>query len=212
MKGGIIAILLAAGKSSRMGINKLALPLGEATIGASALQKALNSNLDHILVVHRESDSLKWMGNEFFQPNVKNQWTAVICEEADLGQAHSLSCGLRFAIKMKPKGVMVLLADQPYLAEAIINDLISQYESQLPSDHPISFIASRLQEIPRPPILFSPKTFPEILKLKGDEGARQLFRNQSVLDGIFVDYENSQDFFDIDTKDDYQRVKGEVKS
>jgi molybdenum cofactor cytidylyltransferase len=210
MVDGIIAIFLAAGKSSRMGINKLALSLGATTVGASALHKAINSKLEHILVVHREDDSLEWLGSEFFQPNVKKRWTAVSCEEADLGQAHSLSCGLRYAIKMKPKGVAVLLADQPYLSEAIIDNLISQYESQLPSEQPISFIASRLQEIARPPIIFSPKTFPEILKLKGDEGARQLFRKQGLLDGIFVDFENSKDFLDIDTKDDYQQVKGGV--
>lgn len=55
----IIGVFLAAGKSKRMGQNKLALPLKGETIGSLSLKNALLSRLDHVLIIERtESASL----------------------------------------------------------------------------------------------------------------------------------------------------------
>ena len=53
----IIGILLTAGSSRRMGINKLSLPLGSSNIGSLCLTAAVQSMLDHVLVVKKEGDS-----------------------------------------------------------------------------------------------------------------------------------------------------------
>jgi molybdenum cofactor cytidylyltransferase len=199
----IIAVYLAAGNSRRMGVNKLALQLGATTIGNSGLQRALKSNLEHIIVVMRDGDANEWMDATLFRPSHRNRWTSVPCKDAEKGQAHSLQCGLRAAMKMNPKGVMILLAEQPLLPVSIINDLILQYEES----KNIGFAAARFQGIPRPPIIFSPEAVPELLKLKGDEGARQLFRMKTPIEGLLVDYENAWAFFDVDTKEEYEWLK-----
>ena len=204
---GVIAVCLAAGKSRRMGINKLALPWGKSSIGHSVLEKAVKSELSYTIVVTREADCLHWIDRTLFQTPLREKWKAVICQNADQGQAHSLRTGLREAMEMEPKGIMILLADQPLLPVKIINDLVFRYMEGLHRNIDISFLAASFQGIPRPPIIFSPKVVPDLLKLEGDEGARQLFK-KAQLTGKLVDYENSWDFFDVDTKEDYEILKG----
>ncbi|WP_144554272.1 NTP transferase domain-containing protein [Bacillus sp. X1(2014)] len=206
-KAGVIAVILAAGKSQRMGSNKLALPWGKKSIGHSIIEKAVKSNLRYTIVVTREADHLHWIDRPLFQTLLREKWKAVVCQDADLGQAHSLHRGLREAMKMEPKGIMILLADQPLLPIQIINDLVSRYTEGLRQNIDISFWAASFQGIPRPPIIFSPKVVPDLLKLEGDEGARQLFK-KAQLTGRFVDYENGWDFFDVDTKEEYEILKG----
>ncbi|MEH7503972.1 NTP transferase domain-containing protein [Neobacillus drentensis] len=204
---GIIAVYLAAGKSSRMGRNKLELSLGANTLGNSALEKAVNSELEYTIVVAREEDTLNWVNDTLFLSPYRERWKSVICRDADKGQAHSLQCGLLKAMEMEPKGIMILLADQPLLPVRIINDLLFRYLKVLKENNNVSFLAASFQGIPRPPIIFSPKVVPDLLKLEGDEGARQLFKKEK-LTGILVDYENGWDFFDVDTIDEYEWLKG----
>lgn len=208
----IIAIYLAAGNSRRMGINKLDLQLGTTTIGNSGLQTALKSNLEHIIVVTREGDAFEWIDAARFRPSDRNRWTAVTCKDAEKGQAHSLQCGLCAAMNMDPKGIMILLADQPLLHVNIINDLISRYVLIHQDNRNMEFVAASFQGIPKPPIIFSPVAVPKLLKLKGDEGARQLFRMKTPIEGLLVDYENAWAFFDVDTKEEYERLRMEGTS
>lgn len=204
---GVIAIYLAAGKSRRMGINKLELPWGEKTIGNSVLAKAVKSDLAHTIVVTRELNQLGWIDDTLFQTPLREKWKAVTCSEAEKGQAHSLHMGLRAAMKMDPKGIMILLADQPLLPLRIINELICHYLDCLQKNMNTPYLAASFQGIPRPPIIFSPRVVPDLLKLEGDEGARQLFK-KAKLTGRLVDYENEWNFFDVDTKEDYEFLKG----
>jgi molybdenum cofactor cytidylyltransferase len=200
-KEGLIAIFLAAGKSSRMGVNKLSLPLSTYTIGSSALQTALLSSIDHVLVVTKKEDSLIWMNPLFFHPPYSSQWTHIVCDDAEKGQAHSLQRGFQVALSMDPRGMMILLADQPYLSEVTIEKVIKTYEQ---SATPVDFVAARYEGIPRPPVIFSPRV-PSLMKLKGDIGARKLLQE---LDGRYVECSNDRDFLDIDTKEDYEMVIG----
>jgi CTP:molybdopterin cytidylyltransferase MocA len=102
---------------------------------------------------------------------------------------------------------MVLLADQPLLRIDIINDLVLRYPMVYQGNNHGTFLAASFQGIPRPPIIFSPQMVPDLLKLEGDEGARRLLK-KIELTGMLVEYENDADFFDVDTKDDYQWLKG----
>lgn len=69
----LIGVFLAAGKSRRMGQNKLALPLKGENIGSLSLKTALSSRLDHVLVVERtEHASLEWIGAPYHAPPFQN--------------------------------------------------------------------------------------------------------------------------------------------
>lgn len=203
----IAAIFLAAGKSKRMGVNKLALPLGESTIGSLALEKAVKAEVDHVFVVTSEMGDLQWIHPCLLRPPLKDKWTGVPCKDADKGMAHSLQCGLRAAFERKPFGMMVLLADQPFLSIETINDLVNRFARLAKEEMEISFMAASLQGIPRPPIIFSRLAIPILFELKGDIGARRLVQ-EGILKGLFIEYENERDFFDFDTMDEYQSLKG----
>ena len=72
----IIGILLTAGFSRRMGINKLSLPLGSSNIGSLCLTAAVQSMLDHVLVVKKKGDSLDWIDSRLKEEDWKSRWTA----------------------------------------------------------------------------------------------------------------------------------------
>ncbi|MEH7613680.1 NTP transferase domain-containing protein [Gottfriedia acidiceleris] len=204
----IIAILLAAGSSKRMGQNKISLPLGNCTIGSFGLRKFINSNIDHVFVVTKEDDSLNWISKDLFQKPYKDSWTHVPCTNANKGQSYSLKCGLTQALKTKPLGVMILLADQPFLSIQTINELHQTYLKRISDKLTIPYLAASFQGVPRPPIILSPNMIPDLYMLNGDEGARAIIRNHTKLEGLLVEFENKWDFFDIDTKEAYDVAKG----
>ncbi len=204
----IIAILLAAGSSKRMGHNKISLPLGNSTIGSFGLRKFINSKIDHVFVVTKEDDSLNWISKDLFQKPYKDSWTHVPCTSANKGQSYSLKCGLTQALKTKPLGIMILLADQPFLSIQTINEIHQIYLKRVSENSAIPFLAASFQGVPRPPIILSPNTKPDLFMLNGDEGARAIIRNHTNLEGLLVEFENKWDFFDIDTKEAYEVAKG----
>ncbi|WP_174733454.1 nucleotidyltransferase family protein [Mesobacillus harenae] len=206
-KNEIIAVVLAAGKSARMGANKLSLPLGTCSVGGLSIQKALQTSVKHTIVVTREGDRLYWIAPSMFEPTLYGQWSQAECPNSSKGQANSLLYGLNAALKRKPKGILVLLADQPFISVSTINDLCSKYEKHCQDDPYKWFVAARFQGIPRPPIIFSPRAVPDLLRLQGDEGARRLLQKYSAK-GLFIDYNDASDFFDIDTAEDYEAMKG----
>ncbi|WP_456279270.1 nucleotidyltransferase family protein [Bacillus sp. AK128] len=203
----IIGIYLAAGKSSRMGQDKLSLSMGDSKVGILALKEAVSSTLDHTIIVTKETQPSLWMTDHLKQLPPHKNWTYIACKEAEYGQAHSLQSGIITAMKMGATGVMVLLADQLFLTKTTIDHLIHRFKEN--QDKDLTFVAARFREVPRPPILFSKSAFPELLTLKGDQGARTLIKEKK-LHGIFIDYENETDFIDIDTKEEYEKWKGSV--
>ncbi|WP_129691116.1 NTP transferase domain-containing protein [Gottfriedia acidiceleris] len=204
----IIAILLAAGGSKRMGQNKISLPLSNSTIGSFGLRKFINSNIDHVFVVTKENDSLNWISNDLLQKPYKDSWTHVPCSSANKGQSYSLKCGLNQALKSKPLGIMILLADQPFLSIQTINELHQNFLTRLSENSAIPFLAASFQGVPRPPIILAPNSIPDLFMLNGDEGARAIIRNHTNLEGLLVEFGNKWDFFDIDTKEAYEIAKG----
>ncbi|ODG94020.1 hypothetical protein BED47_02290 [Gottfriedia luciferensis] len=204
----IVAILLAAGSSKRMGQNKMSLPLGNSTIGSIGLRTFINSNIDHVFVVTKEDDSLNWISKDLFQKPYKDSWTHVPCASANKGQSYSLKCGLNQTLKSKALGIMILLADQPFLSIHTINELHEIYLNRVSENSTIPFLAASFQGFPRPPIILSPNTIPELFMLNGDEGARAIIRNHTNLEDFLVEFENKWDFFDIDTKEAYDVAKG----
>jgi len=207
----LVVIYLAAGQSKRMGMNKLELPLGESTIGSQVLELVIKENLGHVLVVTKANDELNWLHPSLFQQPFKDRWTNVTCRDADKGQAHSLQCGLSAAMDRNPKGMMILLADQPFLSLQTIQHLAGKFTEASQTDEKTDFVAASFQGIPRPPIIFSPKVLPLLFQLKGDIGARKLLQSRQ-LTGQWIEYENKREFFDIDSMEEYQQVKGAVTS
>ncbi|WP_110927389.1 nucleotidyltransferase family protein [Bacillus massiliglaciei] len=206
-KGGVVGVYLAAGSSRRMGSSKLLLPLGKSMVGNFAFAAALESKLDHLLVITQAGDPLDWMNPLFKGGRVGSRWTQKESLEAWRGQAYSLKKGIECAVQREAEAVLLLLADQPFVTAGMLNELLSVFYKEKKHGKEWSFIASLHQQMARPPVLFTKRMFPNLLKLEGDEGARQLIRN-SRHDGKFVAVQAELPFYDIDTQAQYEHAKG----
>ncbi|MCR8631992.1 nucleotidyltransferase family protein [Paenibacillus radicis (ex Xue et al. 2023)] len=193
----IVGIYLAAGQSTRMGSDKLRLPVGPMNLGNYALAAALSSSLDYVLVVSKDAET-DWMDNRFYRDPIKRKWSVIYCSEAHLGQAHSLRCGVRAAQVMEAAAVMIILADQPFITKEMMNELLNRFET----NSSIGFVASSYDGLARPPVIFAQRMFPELLRLQNDQGARHLIRKETS--GICIDFANPDLFMDVDTAEDYR--------
>lgn len=201
---GIIGIYLAAGQSKRFGSNKLLPPVGNVPLGSLALNTALNSRLDRIVVVTGGSDKLDWISPTLFH-SFQKSWFQAACVESPKGQAYSLKCGLRFAESLQAEAIIVMLADQALVSVDMIDNIIEKYLQMKANQDSISFIAARRSRITCPPILFARSLFEDLYSLEGDMGARYLIRNR-MREGSFIDFTDPLLFFDVDTEKDYNRL------
>lgn len=192
----IIGVYLAAGNSRRMGpgIHKLSLPFHNEPLGNVALQTALSSNLAGMIIVTNDAS---WALQSLRQKNVH----ILPCVDSSQGQSYSLRCGVQKARHMKADGIVVLLADQPFIKTAIINELIDCYKQH----KTVYYVAAKHRGIVRPPVLFAKKAFPILQTLEGDQGARAIFQ-KSCVKGITISYEEPTLFYDVDSWSDYKEL------
>ncbi|WP_308737609.1 nucleotidyltransferase family protein [Paenibacillus sp. AR247] len=190
-------IYLAAGQSSRMGTNKLGLPLRGIALGNHALLAALQAGLAHVWIVTAEGKA-DWLDAALGSDRFRAKWTLVRCPDAHSGQAHSIRCGVEAAMTAGAESVMILLADQPFVTAAMINELLCRYD-QASEREEIHFAAAEFGGLARPPVICHRRMFPELLRLQGDQGARQLIRHGR---GISVPFGSPDLFLDVDTPED----------
>ena len=191
----LTAIYLAAGNSCRMGRNKLALPLGHSFLGCKALQTAIDVHLfEKIFVIIKAADPLKWL-----LPLEKlDSLVFVPIHESTEGFSVSLKKGIEHVMDSGADGAMILLADQPFITKDILRQLVAVFQD----DTDCSFVAASHQEIIQPPLIVSKVLFSEFKRLRGDEGARKLFRDSNERKGITIDVQK-EFLTDIDTYEEY---------
>src|SRR4030042_5284964 len=105
MDVSVSAIILAAGKSTRMGITKQLMSLGQTTILGQVIDNFLGSKTEEIIVVvgHRAQEIVKAVGKR----PVKIAFNPLY----DQGMSTSIIAGLSSASN-KSKGFLFALADQ----------------------------------------------------------------------------------------------------
>lgn len=199
----LVGIYLAAGKSSRMGRAKLNLPVGNQFLGSMAFRAALESKLDCTIAVTREGDSLEWLA-----PFSKNKsWSYLECLKADRGQSASLKAGVRMAADMGATGVVVLLADQPFITSEMINRLVDEFKISQKG----SYVSFSHEGMIKPPVLFAKSFFPMLFELTGDQGARTVIREEMREQGKQIEINSDLYFFDIDTEEEYQLLMQQMR-
>ena len=195
----ITGVYLAAGNSNRMGINKLALPLGNKEMGRWGLEKAVLSELNDIIIVSNHLNHLDLSGFN------SEKIITVEIKEPEAGQSHSLQTGIRSANNIHSDAVVILLADQPFITTNMINKLIEIYKRN-PN---YSFVASSFHGCIRPPILIDKDLFSDIHLLRGDRGARKILMAKRE-QGILVPFHVEKRFVDIDNMEEYLFWKNKI--
>jgi molybdenum cofactor cytidylyltransferase len=116
------AIVLAAGRSRRMGTQKLLLPFGPSTVIGRVVDQVQRSAVDRILVVVGEDRArlIEALGDR------PVQW--VLNPEALGDMLSSVRCGLR-ALPPEDAGVLVVLGDQPGITAAAVDGLLQAFRS-----------------------------------------------------------------------------------
>jgi molybdenum cofactor cytidylyltransferase len=188
----ICAIVLAAGLSRRMGVQKVLLPFGGKSVIAHIVDQLLASKVDKVYVV--TGHQAERIREELFGRPV----SIVDNPDYESGMLSSVRCGLR-ALPKQCKGVLVALGDQPSIVSKLV-DLMIQ-----------SFIASgRWILVPcydgrrGHPILFSAHYRQEILTYYDDVGLRGLLHAHP--EEIFeLTVSTAAVLSDMDVPEDYRR-------
>ncbi len=189
----ISAIILAAGKSLRMGFPKLLLSVEGKSLLQHVIDSTLKSKVDDVVIVlGAEAAKLK--------REIKPGKARIIVNPSyDEGQSTSLRAGLQ-SINPKSQAVIILLGDQPFINSATINALIDKYqESRSPVVAPV-YNGKRGN-----PVLFDRALIPELVDAKGDQGGRKIV--EEYTDRIAtIEIDSAIVGIDIDTWDDYQEM------
>ncbi len=179
-----------------MGRPKQLLPVGEFNLIEIVLTETFESLLDSvILVLGHESDTIK----KNIRPSLLDHDKLKIIDNP--GYKNGMSTSLILSLKMVEEEydqVMFLLSDMPFLSASIINHLIKGYW-----DSGSDLCALKIKERRSLPVIISRKYYPEIHRLKGDIGARDLFvkyANEVFLIDAPVGYQD----IDLDTPEDYE--------
>lgn len=189
----ISAIILAAGKSLRMGFPKLLLPIEGKSLLQHVIDSALKSKVDDVVVVlGAEAAKLK--------REIKPGKARIIVNTSyEEGQSTSLRAGLQ-SINPKSRAVIILLGDQPFINSATINALVDKYQE---SGSPV--VAPVYNGKRGNPVLFDRSLIPELLSASGDQGGRKIV--EKYIDRIAtIEIDSAIVGIDIDTWDDYQKM------
>ena len=189
----IHAVLLAAGRSERMGRNnKLLLNVDGIPLVRKSAINMLNSNVTSMTVVtgfdeNKIVNALSGLNVNF----VKN----INFRE---GLSSSLKAGLA-NITPTPSAVIICLADMPKIQPEHINQLIENFDPLKGWEICIPTNNGKRGN----PVLIGSRFFPYIFETSGDFGAKQVMKQHS--DKIVeVEIGTSDIHFDIDTQDEYE--------
>ena len=184
-------IVLAAGKSTRLGSPKQLLEFGGTTLVVRALETATHAMLHPVVVVLGAHA-------EIIEPYINFSTAKVVVnQDWEMGVSSSIKKGMEAMGHHFPDvdGIIIMVCDQPFLNHLIIQQLIDlQEETNLPA------AACTYGGVIGTPALFHKSLFKFLLTLDGDRGARKLLE---VLKENVALLSFNEGLTDIDTKEDY---------
>lgn len=185
------AIIMASGYSTRMGKNKLMLPLKEKPIIEHVIDAITKCKFNEIILVGQEKKVLDIAKN-------KNILT-ILNTKPYKGQSQSIKLGILNT--SSAKGYMFFTGDQPLLDSHTINLLLNKFINN--NDY---IVIPKYKNTVGSPTIFPEKFKNELLNLQGDIGGKIIINNH-MNKILFVDLKNRYSLFDIDTPEDYEYIK-----
>lgn len=185
----IAALVLAAGRSTRMGgSNKLLASAHGVPLALRATNAAAASRATSVTVVTGfEAEKIEAM--------VAGPRVAIVRNpDYAEGMSASLRCGIQ-ALPADSDGVVVLLADMPQITAAHIDALIDAYAAG-----PAIIVPMRAGRRGNP-ILWPRRHFAAMQTIGGDRGARELLA-QHAAEVVAVEMADDAIFADVDTPED----------
>jgi molybdenum cofactor cytidylyltransferase len=190
----VIAIILAAGYSKRMGMLKATLPLRGLPLIMKQIRCIQNAGIDEIIVVtgHRSEEIESILDRE----DVHIVYNPDYAE----GMFSSLKTGLRAIVPESFDAFLFLPVDYPMIRPYMIRLLIDAYETQ---HKKLAYLRYNGKK-GHPPLLSSDWIMP-ILAYEGEDGIKGLikpFDDQAV----YVDLPNNECILNMNTPEEYLEI------
>jgi molybdenum cofactor cytidylyltransferase len=189
------AVVLAAGASTRMGTQKLLLPLAGEPLVRRTVREVLAAGFDDLLVV---------VGHEHVQVRAALE-ELPIRYAVNADYATGMGSSFRTAVEhlSHADAAMFALADQPFVTAREYRAVLDAYREHTP---PI--VSVRYGDVPAPPHLFTRVIFPELAALT--HGAREVLeRHREEL--LVLQFPPGL-LQDVDTPEDYERARSRLSS
>ena len=188
----VAGLILAAGKSERMGRPKALLPFQRSCFLTHIFTEATHSELTGVTVVlgHQSDAILKAL------PEIEPH--SLLNRDYEFGQLSSLQCGLKHLSSAQPDGVMVFLIDHPMVHRTLVNQLIEGF-----SRNTSSIVIPSFEHRRGHPMIFGAELFNELLAAPLDQGAITVVRKHAH-DILHLEVDEPGVLVDIDTPEAYE--------
>lgn len=190
----ITAIILTAGYSSRMGLFKPLLRIGDKTAIECVIRSLADTGVDQITaVVGYKKELLR-------QLLIDKRVRAVYNSRFDEGMFTSIQTGIKATLDVHIKGFLLFLVDCPLVPPEIIMKVIEAHR-----EHPDSFIVPCFKGKKGHPLLIPKQYAKEILDYDGDGGLKAI---TSKYDDkmIKIEVDDESVVLDMDTKEGYEEI------
>ncbi len=193
----IAAIVLAAGRSERMGRQKLLLPFGGKTVITHIIDQLRASSANEVIAVVGQD---KQVTKEISPLSV----SIVTNPDPQAEMLSSIRCGLR-ALPPSCETILVALGDQPSIRTALVDELLRAF-ARTPKGILLPLHDGRRGH----PIMFATKYTSEIMTHYNDVGLRGLLHAHPE-DICELPVSSSSVLSDMDYPEDYRRELSNLK-
>lgn len=184
-------LILAAGKSSRMGSTKQLLSYKKTTLLGWAIEQAKQSKANTVFCVLGAN-------SEIIEKSIENYLVETIYNvDYNNGLSTSIIAGINHLKDKNFDSVLIMLADQPNVTTDYLNQLIITSE-----ENNSKIVVSNYGNKMGVPALFPKQYFNKLINLKGDNGAKD-FLKMHLSEIIKMSTFN---LIDIDTREDYKNL------
>ena len=192
----ITAIILAAGKSTRMGSPKMLLPWGNTTVIERVISTFSKAGIEDILVV--TGGASKQVEAIILDCKKRYPVRSVYNEEYVAGDMlSSLQCGLRHLTDSGIGAAMIGLGDQPQIQERSVRLLLEAFSK---TESPL--VVPSFQMRRGHPWLVARRLWNELIEMDATQSPRD-FLNAHAHDIHYVNMDTPSILADLDTPEDY---------
>ena len=193
----IVAVVLAAGKSERMGRPKMALPWGETTVLGQVVATLVQAGLDQVLVVTGGGQ----VEAEQALSQLPEDWPLRLIFNPDYAAGEmlsSLQAGIA-SLDERSEAALIVLGDQPQMESRVVRSILRTYREIGAGLVIPSYMMRRGH-----PMLVARSLWAELLALRPPQTLRELIQARET-DISYVTVDTPSILQDLDTPADYQQ-------
>lgn len=182
----ITGVLLAAGKSTRFGSNKLLHPLADGCPVALASARVLSTACCQLVaIVNQHNTELKALLSQ-------EGYRVMTCTHSQAGIGSSIAQAV--TASAESGGWLIALADMPYIQPYTLSVVVRRMDAT-------AIVVPRYQGRRGHPVGFGRHWFDDLTALSGDQGARSIIEQNSAY-VVCVDGDDKGVLIDIDVPED----------